>query len=268
MPGPAAKAKVAVNKLTGGKKYGLDQKVRYYTPEQAATVDYYVVSAEAGRSIAATSAGIPVERCLPLGMPRTDAYFGKSKGDGGTRLAGYRSYLYAPTLRAGWEPPRPEIDWDVVDSTLEDGERLFVKRHMLTSAPVLQCQYAHIEEIDPHEPSAPYLIDCDVVMTDYSSIVLDGYVLGKPSLLYCPDMKEYLGKRGMYRAYPSGYSSHWLTVDYDEMIAPMLRKAASDGMLDEDRACMRATAGACDGRSAKRVADFVASLASEGGVQG
>lgn len=246
--------------LTGAKKYGLDQKVRYYTPEQTSLIDYYVTSSEAGRSIASSCSAVPVERCLPLGMPRTDFYFGKRKGDGGTGLADKTVYLFAPTLRAGWEPPQPVIDWDTVDSMLEDDEVVVVKRHMCMPRPILDRDYRHVIEAQPSVPSSPYLIDCDVVMTDYSSIILDGYLLGKPSFLYCPDSVDYLDRRGMYRDYPSGYSSHWLSVDYPEMIVPMLRRTASDGMGDADFDCMEFTAGACDGHSSQRVADLVRSL--------
>ena len=47
-------------------------------------------------------------------------------------------------------------------------------------------------------PSAPYIIDCDALATDYSTIMFDGYLLGKPCALYCPDRDEYLRDRGMY----------------------------------------------------------------------
>ncbi len=70
---------------------------------------------------------------------------------------------------------------------------------------ILHNQYKHIIEISSTEPSTPYLIDCDVVITDYSSVIFDGYLLGKPAILYSPNT-DYVNKRGMYMKYPTKYS--------------------------------------------------------------
>ena len=80
-----------------------------------------------------------------------------------------------------------------------------VKAHTV-GHPFLTKKYNHIIEISSSEPSTPYLIDCDVVITDYSSIIFDGYLLNKPSVLYSPNL-DYVNKRGMYMKYPQEYSS-------------------------------------------------------------
>lgn len=245
--------------LYGGKLYGLDQRVRYYTPAQTAQVDYFAVPSEAAVRDLARCAGIPEERCIPLGMPRTDSYAGKRKGDGGTFLAKYRrAYLFAPTLRAGWEPKAPRIDWEEVDGMLDDGEVLAVKRHMVTRGPLLGREYAHVVEVSPDEPSTPYLVDCDVVATDYSSILFDGYLLGKPCVLLCPDMDEYVAARGMYWDYPREYSPYAASTPRE--LVSMLREAADTGLGEVEAAAIERSAGACDGNSARRVAELVRSL--------
>lgn len=247
--------------LAGGKLYGCDQPHGVYAPEKCGLVDWFVTSSEHGVAIAASSAGIPRERCVPLGMPRTDAYFGKSKGDGGTFLAKFDgAYLYAPTFRASWEPRAPEVDWDALDAQLEDDEVLVVKRHMVTRDKCLSGKYAHIVEIDSAEPSTPYLVDCDVVVTDYSSIVLDGYVLGKPSVLMCEpdDLEAYRAARGFYWSFPRDYGR--IACESPRHLVDYARIAAHDGMTVREHECRKRSASACDGHSTGRVVEFVRSL--------
>ena len=250
--------------LTGGKLYGRDQSQGIFTkdPNSCSLVDYYIVSSEHGRKFAASAAGIPIERCIPLGMPRTDAYFRKEKGDGRTFLAEYdRAYLYAPTFRAQYDDKPPEIDWQKIDELLEDDEVLAVKRHMLVNNLIVDCQLEHVVEIDPIEPSTRYLIDCDVLATDFSSILFDGYVLNKPSVLTANGRDSYLKTRGMYMRYPAEYGSRSLVAGgNEEKFVEHLRDACITGMRAADRRCREKTASSCDGRSTARLVDFVHSL--------
>ena len=241
--------------ITGGKVSGLDQRYPYISWTDTILLTYAVTTSEEMRVISARQCGIPIERALPLGMPRTDAYFGKKKGDGGTVLGGRRAYLFAPTYRAREDPPYPEIDWDLLDRLLLDGEVLAVKPHMLTGR-WLRKQYRHIIEIPNTEPSTPYLIDCDVVITDYSSIIFDGYLLGKPAVLFEKN-QGYLESRGMYLEYPGDYTDRYCTTETD--LIRLCR--AADGLSKAEKRCMNRVAGACDGHSTERVCDLIRSMA-------
>ena len=172
------------------KKYGLDQKSPWFTPK---CVDYVIAPSKQVIPIMAKQAGISEEQVLPLGMPRTDTYIGKGKGDGDTLLATKKSYLYAPTFRnvTYGEGRLPSVDWDYIDSHLNDDEILAVKVHMRTGVSGLKKHYKHIVELDNMTPSAPYLIDCDVLITDYSSILFDGHILRKPIVLFEKDSERY-----------------------------------------------------------------------------
>ena len=57
--------------LAGFKTYGIDQPGPYLAADCKLT-DYYICSSEYGRKIATSSSGIPIDRCIALGMPRTD----------------------------------------------------------------------------------------------------------------------------------------------------------------------------------------------------
>lgn len=259
---PCQKVVMIAHGLTGGKLYGNDQSQGQFTPERCGLVDYYVVSSEAGRKFAASASGIPIERCLPLGMPRTDAYFGRRKGDGGTFLAGYeRAYLYAPTFRARYDPPTPRIDWAALDAMMDEGEVLCVKPHVHQGSFLKGSSYGRIAEADNMEPSTPYLIDCDVLATDFSSILFDGYVLGKPSVLTADGNDGYLESRGMYWRYPAEYGSRSIPIEGNERkFIDHLRAACVTGMRHAEEACLANVADACDGRSTERVIELVNSL--------
>ena len=250
--------------MTGGKFYGLDEKgAPWLDPAAYAQTDWAIATSEAGIPIVARQLGMPENRVLAYGMPRTDAYFGKRKGDGGTALSGKTAYLYAPTYRdpriGGW---LPRIDWGEVDNLLNDDEVLVAKRHYFTRGRLVDVDSQRIVEIPPDGPTAPYLIDCDVLLTDYSSVLFDAYVLGKPAVLTIDDMGAYLADRGMYHSYPMQYSKRWLIAEgHEQELVEMLREAARNGMGDTERACRRLTAGACDGRSTERICNLIADCA-------
>ena len=249
--------------VTGGKLYGNDEQRAGIDPRALAQTDYAISTSKAMVPTVARRFGIPEDRVLPFGMPRTDWYKGKLKGDGGTLLADYRrAYLYAPTFRGPNDGDRlPSIDWARVDGLLEDNEVLVVKRHYYTRNALVDRQCEKVVEVPYDEPSAAYLMDCDVIATDYSSIVLDAYILGKPSVLLMEDMEVYLSTRGMYLEYPTSYGSRWLRAEGNEQRwVEHMRAAVVTGMRGNERRCREVTAGMCDGHASERVAEFIGGL--------
>ena len=194
------------------------------------------------------------ERILPLGMPRTDTFINKKKGDGGTILASKRSYLYVPTFREPYEPHNFLIYFDWLDDQLTDNEIFAVKVHMRGKT-MLNKEYKHIIEIASTEPSTSYLYDCDVVITDYSSIMFDGYLLNKPSILYSPNL-DYVNKRGMYMKYPQEYSSKCATNEKD--LLDLMR--STNILTDVEHNCINKVANMCDGHSCERICNLISNL--------
>ena len=239
--------------ISGGKSYGLDQPYGYYKKELAGLIDWAVCTSKDTIALTAAQSGIAEEKVLPLGMPRTDQYFGKKKGDGGTFLAGKRAYLFAPTFRNPHEPSMPEYDWSYLDSILNEDEVFVVKPHMVTRH-LLEGTYRHIVEAPSTEPSAPYLIDCDVLISDYSTIVFDGHVLGKPVVLF-EKTPGFVQRRGMYFPYPDGYASRYVTNETD--LLNVIREAKEP--QEADLLCRELACGACDGHSTERVVDLIRS---------
>ena len=238
--------------MAGGKTYGIDQPHPYYAAWQAPLIDAFITTGTGTVRMMAKCANLPEDRVLPLGMPRTDGYIGRQKGDGKTVLAGKRAYLYAPTYRSDAETPLPWIDWGWLDSELTDGEMLVVKPHMATRDRVSFDGYRHIMAISNAEPSAPYLMDCDVVITDYSTILFDAYLLSKPVVLF-EKVQGYTQSRGMYLSYPDEYCSRYCSCERE--LLQMVRSA--DGLTETERNVIRYVADMCDGHSTERVVDLI-----------
>lgn len=240
--------------LAGGKTSGLEQPYPYMSRKDADLIDYVICASDATVDLVARYTGIKNDQVLPLGMPRTDVYIGKKKGDGNTELANKRAYLYAPTYRTREETPMPDIDWQWLDDNLHDDEILAVKPHTMTKN-ILKQSYKHIKEYPAYDASAPYLYDCDVVISDYSSIIFDGYLLDRPSVLFDKSL-GYLETRGMYLDYPGQYSSIHCTTEKD--LLDSVRNARE--LTDTEINCRKLVAEKCDGHSSERVCDLIRSL--------
>lgn len=249
--------------LIGFKTYGIDQPGPYDAADCKLT-DYYICSGEDIRSIAASSSGIPIERCIPLGMPRTDSYIDQIKGSGETGLDKYdRVYLYVPTFRSYYNQPTPFIRYRYLDSIMDNDEILLVKPHMIVKEHLVPQGLNHIFEVSNNIPLRQLLIDCDVCITDFSSAIGDGYLLNKPSVLVADEHDDYLKSRGMYLEYPFEYSSRWVSIKNNEdRFLFLLRDAAEKGMTEIEHTCLNKIAGACDGHSTERLLHFIHDITS------
>ena len=252
--------------ITGNKVYGADEDAEWFDAEAAMQTDFAIAASENSIPIVARQLGIPEDRVLALGFPRTDAYFGDAQRF--DECFGFhvdRIYLYAPTFRndelGGW---LPKIDWSKIDSLLEDGEVMVVKRHYFTENEITRgydMRNMRVVEIPPSLPRTPYLMSSDVLVTDYSSCMSDAYIMRTPVVLTIDDMAEYLADRPMYYTYPQTYCSRYIKAEgNEELLVRVIREAAENGMGATEMAYMNATAGACDGHSAERVCDLIWSL--------
>lgn len=243
--------------IQGGKHIGLDERLTYYRKEFANYIDYIIAAGHGAVPMFQLCTGVTQDRILPLGMPRTDRYIGKHKGDGHTVLVKKRAYLYAPTYRTKYEPKMFEVDWQYIDSQLTDDELLVIKPHPFTHILGIGENYKHIIEVNGLEPSVNYLYDADVIITDYSSIIFDGYLLGKPAVLF-EKKPGYTVFRGMYMQYPDKYCSNYATTEQDLISA--IRIAYDYGLTYTERTCRNFVADNCDGHSCERICDLITRL--------
>ena len=222
--------------IEGAKRYGLDQKKPYATPLECRMIDYAICQSEKTVGLMAKQLGIPEERVLALGMPRTDLY--EKKGDRDKTV-----YLFAPTYGS-----KIDIDWEKLDGMMRDDEVMIVKPHMISNF-FIQDRYKHIFPASQEVPTTPYLQSCNALITDYSSIMLDGLCIRVPVVLWTKD-KAYFERKGMYYDYPESFSSY--TADTEEGLLETLRNAK---WVDEDK--REFFCGACDGHSRERIVALI-----------
>ena len=91
---------------------------------------------------------------------------------------------------------------------------------------------------------------CDLLITDYSSILYDYSLLNKPLILFAPDLDTYVRDNGFYEDYDSIPAPH--VTDYDG-----LKDAVLDMYENFDVNAMEAfrkrTMTYCDGRATERI---------------
>ena len=237
--------------MPGGKTYGLRQPFPYHSERAAKLITFVITSSKYFLDVVAKESGINIERVLPLGMPRTDAYFRAER-----EPSKYRTYLYVPTYRGPYEglDPMKSTDFREISDLLNDDERLIVKSHMLAEDP--RINYKRIIVESNKEPSTNALVNCDVVVTDYSSIMFDAYLLNKPVVLFAKDRGTYLWFRGMTLKYPEEYSGRFCDNETD--LVRLLREATEP--TEQELRAKQIITGCCDGQSSERVANLVTKL--------
>lgn len=221
------------------KTYGLDMPNPYFRHPEMVT--YAIASSRDMVKVVANQIGISQKQVIPLGMPRTDAYFGKVT---------YEDHLYAPTFRAGsWMP-----DMELISSLMPDGMKLTVKLHPVTGDRLVTL-WENIESASSWEISTPYLMRVASVITDYSSIMFDAMVLRKPVILFTKDLGRYLADRGIYFEYPRDYSERFC--ETEEELVELMKTARWN---DSDEEVREFFTGACDGHSVERTINLIRSM--------
>lgn len=200
-------------------------------------------------------------RVIVEGYPRNDALATDAEGllRRATRaalgLGDELVVLYAPTWR------------DTARS--HGGRRAFVSHldaaqvHERTGATVLMRSHSNaaaargrlaspgVVDVTAHPDITALLAAADVLVTDYSSVMFDFAVTGRPQILLVPDAAEYLDERGFYldlRETPPGP----IVTSTDEVVEVLL---GEDTMTAEREAFRQRFAPLDDGGAAARVVD-------------
>ena len=150
---------------------------------------------------------IPLNKIINLGYPRHDILFNKDRKFIKSLKKKFdisedfnRIILYCPTFRdfrtSGFKISNRDLK--NLDAMLKETNSLFLLKGHLFGKIADHQGYVNIrnisKEVDIHEL---YLIS-DILITDYSSTMLDFSLLDKPILLFPYDLEEYIKKRGMY----------------------------------------------------------------------
>jgi CDP-glycerol glycerophosphotransferase len=107
--------------------------------------------------------------------------------------------LYAPT----WRDNRPEhvdhLDVAAFAQTLGAGYLTLLRGHSRTLRPGHDVYAPNVLDVTSYPDVSELFLVADVLITDYSSVMFDYTVTGKPVFFYVPDLDDYRAKlRGFY----------------------------------------------------------------------
>ncbi len=253
------------------KMFGLDAPSRLTPQEERATHSQYTavaVSSEKCRKPYAGAFGIPEEKCLPIGVARTDLLLDRAESERMSRevyadnpcLEGKKIYLYCPTFREDNGvicPFDPKIDWTRLDESLDDDELFVIRRHPHMKEEFFGGRLKHVVDLTP-ESTLKLIYVCDVLITDYSSVIFDAALLNKPMVFYCPDLKNY--ERSFYLKYPDELPG--VAVMTATEILPAVRAAKENPPVERIESFKSGEISSCDGHSTERAVALVKSWLS------
>jgi len=150
---------------------------------------------------------------LLAGFPRNDIFF---NADARTvireklSLSEKKLYAYMPTFRGTYDH-KPESlairnkhkilmleHFAELDSSLTDEQILFVSLHPHARTGIDFSQYKHIRPFPDGVASYEFINACDILISDYSSVMYDYVLTGKKVILFAYDQAEYEADRGLY----------------------------------------------------------------------
>ena len=250
------------------KKFGYDTEDdiprNYHGANVYRNADLVTVSGEAAIKPFASAMRLPDSCIRATGVSRTDLYFRDSWKKACTERF-YRKYpeakgkkvvLWAPTFRGNAGLPEV-ISLNLAALQNDLGEEYYVLAalhpHMLKSTddnePHPVCDAERHAVGLPTEQLYPVT---DVLIADYSSLIYEYLLFGKPLVLYVPDLPEYREARGFY-------------MDISEIPGEIVKE--EDRLADAVRSAvpspgcegfLRTYMGACDGHSTQRIAEWMA----------
>jgi CDP-glycerol glycerophosphotransferase (TagB/SpsB family) len=233
---------------------------RYFT--------WAIVSGEHDVPLFAEAFGMPEDRVLPLGHPRMDRFFDpafRERAREATLVAfpiarGRRMILFAPT----W---RQQGTARVYDLSVLDYGRLYELCVELDAVFVIRMHPTVRHPVDIPPAFADRIVNgtttvmdapeqlcaTDLLITDYSSIILEYSLLGRPMLFFAPDLDEYRADRDVYMPYEEFVPGR-IVRTFDELVAAI---RAQDFQLEKVEPFARSQFTYVDGRATERVVDLL-----------
>ena len=158
--------------------------------------------------------------------------------------AGKKVILWAPTFRGSASDPGIS-GADIIDRLKSElGDEYYVIRKLHPHA------VKHSEINDSDMSSEALMLVCDVMITDYSSILYDYSILNKPLILFAPDLDTYVRENGFYEDYDRIPAPH--VTDYEGLKSAVLDMPESFD-ADAMKAFKERTMTYCDGHATERI---------------
>ena len=229
---------------------------------------YAIVSGEHDVPLFAEAFGMPEARVLPLGHPRMDRFFDtawraearKSTLRAFPMARGRRVILYAPTWRAhgaGRMTDLSVLDYPRLHALCVELDAVFIIRlHPTVTDPVaIPAEFGdRIVNGTTTVMDAPELLCAtDLLITDYSSIILEYCLLGRPMLFFAPDLDAYRADRDVYMPYEQFVPGR-IVQTFDQLVDAI---RSEDYQLDKVAPFAESQFTYQDGRATDRVTDLI-----------
>lgn len=234
----------------------------------SAYTNVYVSSAELIR-IYADAFGIEKSKVKSLGVPRTDLFFNKkymsevAKKFIKTFPKDKKNILYAPTFRGNPSERSSfyiNIDWSAIDKDFFENYRLIIKLHpvvkTIKNLPPDDFNESVIiaeKEISTNE----LMIYCDMLVTDYSSLIFEYALLDKPIIHYVYDIDSYYDERGFFFDFDAYKYGLVVKNDKDLFFNIKNHDFSNNNFEIERNEFINKFMASCDGNSAKRICDDI-----------
>lgn len=222
-----------------GRSFGRGSRYRSRVPMHD-NYDLCLVSAARFAPFYAEAFGAPLARFTArLGIPRTDLFFdeervARTRAEVRRRYRipeGRRVVLFAPTFRgntiAAARSPE-ELDIGVLRRALGEDHVLLYRAHPFVGPwtsddPELA---GFVIDVSDHDDVNELLLVADVLVTDYSSVIYEFALLGRPMAFFAPDHAAYEAERGFYVDYTASMPGPVFTASED--LARFLREGPFD----------------------------------------
>ncbi len=143
------------------------------------------------------------------GYPRNQVFLQEGKAEEireRYKLGGKTVYAYMPTWRGtsatdvnvGDYINRLKGIFRRIDKTMTADQVFYVNFHQMLKTSIDFSGYKHIKEFPKDVDTYSFLNASDVLVTDYSSVMFDFMLTGKPIVLFMYDFDQYLADRGLY----------------------------------------------------------------------
>ncbi len=253
------------------KKFGgsVDFKSRKILEKASKNTDYLIVSSSNIQDYYSEAFQIPKTKIKPLGLPRADYYFEnhdiddlKSKFFEKYDLSGDKKIvLYAPTFRdeEKYNNVFDYLDLEKFNQSLGDEYILALRLH-----PKIKKFYSgEISSEEQYIDCSDYpseqelLLISDILITDYSSIMIEFALLNKPIIFFTYDFESYMTEeRGFYFDFKSTVPGP-VVYDSNQLIDVIKSNSFDENKISE---FVKTQFNEIDGQSSKRVVDYLMKL--------
>ncbi len=172
--------------------------------------DHVVVGSDEMVDIFKRSFGLPEERFIRTGIPRTDFFFDdiQRKRAENQLIADFpiitskKVILYAPTYRDDeLGDAQLALDFDKMYEQFKYEYVLFLRLHPAVNGEFQNKYPGFVYNVSSYSSINDLLLCTDILITDYSSIPFEFSLLHKPMIFYAYDFEEYAHKRGVWPDY-------------------------------------------------------------------